>query len=135
MNACAGVTDRMRAEGKATAISFPQKLRGAHFAHNDDHHSVSNALDVEFDGDRFFLKFGLTLGYHIGGATEWHELIFLDKFTVERMEKLLASSRRKPVRNGSCRLAPRRIDRLVTASPRHQEDRIIANAIERQLLR
>lgn len=32
------------------------------FAHNDDHHSVSNASGVEFDGDRFFLKFGLTFG-------------------------------------------------------------------------
>lgn len=79
---------------------LPEKLRGVHdeiidvrnkrFAHNDDHHSVSNAMGAEFDGERFFLKFNLTLGYHIGGATEWHELVgFLDRFTVERMEKIL----------------------------------------------
>ncbi|WP_354101672.1 hypothetical protein [Bradyrhizobium sp. RT5a] len=86
--------------------TLPENLRGVHdeiidarnkrFAHNDDHHSVSNAMGVEFDGDRFFLKFGLKLGYHIGGATEWHELVsFLDRFTVERMEKLLARLKKK----------------------------------------
>jgi hypothetical protein len=85
---------------------LPEKLRGIHdqiiemrnkrFAHNDDHHSVSNALGVELYGDRFFLKFDLTLGYHVGGATEWHELVsFLDRFTVERMEKVLASLKKK----------------------------------------
>ncbi len=85
---------------------LPEKLRSVHdeilemrnkrFAHNDDHHSVSNALELQFDGDRFFLKFGLTLGYHIGGATEWHELVsFLDHFTVEKMEKILVRLKRK----------------------------------------
>ena len=85
---------------------LPEKLRSVHdeiidvrnkrFAHNDDHHSVSNALGVEFDGDRFFLKFNLTLGYHIGGAPEWHELVqFLDSLTVERTEKLLARLKAK----------------------------------------
>jgi hypothetical protein len=71
-------------------------VRNKRFAHNDDYHSVSNALGVEFDGDRFFLKFNLTLGYHIGGATEWHEPVsFLDRFTVERMEKLLVRLKAK----------------------------------------
>ncbi|MGY4334969.1 hypothetical protein ACVWWG_009437 [Bradyrhizobium sp. LB7.2] len=85
---------------------LPERLRGVHdqiiearnkrFAHNDDHHSVSNAIAIEFDGDRFFLKFNLTLGYHIGGATEWHELVsLLDRFTVERMETLLARLQKK----------------------------------------
>lgn len=85
---------------------LPENLRSVHdqiievrnkrFAHNDDHHSVSNALGVEFDGNRFFLKFNLTLGYYVGGATEWHELVgFLDRYTVERMEKLLARLKQK----------------------------------------
>nr|WP_233286061.1 hypothetical protein [Bradyrhizobium brasilense] len=71
-------------------------VRNKRFAHNDDHHSVSNAMGVEFDGDNFFLKFDLTLGYHVCGATEWHELVsFLDGYTVERMEKLLARLKTK----------------------------------------
>jgi hypothetical protein len=85
---------------------LPEHLRGVHdqiieirnkrFAHNDDHHSVTNDLGVEFDGSRFFLKFNLTLGYHVGGATEWHELTaFLDRYTVERMEKVLARLKQK----------------------------------------
>jgi hypothetical protein len=85
---------------------LPEKLRRVHdqiidvrnkrFAHNDDHHSVSNSLGIQFDGNRFFLKFGLTLGYHIGGATEWPELVgFLDRFTVERMNKLFARLKQK----------------------------------------
>lgn len=69
--------------------ALPEQLRGSHdqiielrnkrFAHSDDHHSVSNAMEIEVRHDRFEIKFGLTLGYHIGGATEWHELVrFLD---------------------------------------------------------
>lgn len=86
--------------------ALPEKLRGTHdqiidmrnkrFAHNDDHHSVSNAMQIEFEGNRFFVKFGLTLGYHVGGATEWHELVkFLDMLTVEKMEKVIARLKEK----------------------------------------
>jgi hypothetical protein len=100
---------RLHQGGNGSGFSrdiLPEKLREIHdqiiemrnkrFAHNNDHHSVENALGVEFDGGRFFLKFNLTLGYHIGGATEWHELVsFLDRYTVERMEKLLARLKEK----------------------------------------
>ncbi len=86
--------------------SLPEKLRGIHdqiidmrnkrFAHNDDHHSVSNAMEIGFEGNRFLVKFGLTLGYHVGGATEWHELVkLLDMMTVERMEKVIARLKEK----------------------------------------
>jgi hypothetical protein len=99
---------RLHQGGNGSGFSrdiLPESLRSVHdqiievrnkrFAHND-HHSVSNALGVEFDGNRFFLKFDLTLGYHVGGATEWHELVgFLDRYTVERMEKLLARLKQK----------------------------------------
>jgi hypothetical protein len=85
---------------------LPEHLRGVHdqildirnkrFAHNDDHHSVTNDLGVEFDGSRFFLKFNRMLGCHIGGATEWHELVgFLHRYTVERVEKVLARLKQK----------------------------------------
>jgi hypothetical protein len=85
---------------------LPEKLRETHdqiiemrnkrFAHNDDHHSVSNAMEIGFEGNRFLVKFNLTLGYYIGGATEWHELVkFLDEMTVERMEKVTARLKEK----------------------------------------
>ena len=100
---------RLHQVGNGSGFSrdiLPEKLRGIHdqiiemrnkrFAHNDDHHSVSNAMEIGFEGDRFLIKFGLTLGYHIGGATEWQELVkFLDTMTVERMEKLLARLKEK----------------------------------------
>jgi hypothetical protein len=66
-------------------------MRNKRFAHNDEHHSVINALRVEFEGNRFHVIFNLTLGYYIAGATEWHELVkFLDAMTVERMQKVFA---------------------------------------------
>jgi hypothetical protein len=85
---------------------LPEKLRETHdqiigmrnkrFAHNDDHHSVSNAMEIGFEGSRFLVKFNLTLGYYIGGATEWHELVkFLDAMTVARMEKVIARLKEK----------------------------------------
>ncbi|QOZ11849.1 hypothetical protein [Bradyrhizobium sp. CCBAU 51765] len=57
--------------------SIPEQLRSIHdrvvglrnkrFAHNDEHDTVSNALEVWFEDNRFELKFGLSLGYDIGG--------------------------------------------------------------------
>ena len=86
--------------------SLPEKLRGVHdqiiemrnkrFAHNDDHHSVSNAMEIGFEGNRFLVKFDLTLEYQIGGATEWQELVkFLDAMTVDRMKKLVTRLKEK----------------------------------------
>ncbi|WP_315786840.1 hypothetical protein [Bradyrhizobium sp. SZCCHNPS1003] len=100
---------RLHEGGKGSGFGrdiLPEHLRSVHdeiiqarnkrFAHNDDHHSFSNNIGFEFDGSRFFVKFGLSLGYHIGGRTEWRELVsFLDQYTVERMEKVLARLKRK----------------------------------------
>jgi len=48
-------------------------------------------MEIGFEGNRFLVKFDLTLGYQVGSATEWQELVaFLDAMTVERMQKLLA---------------------------------------------
>lgn len=76
------------------------ELRNKRFAHNDDHHSVSNAMEIGFQDDRFEIKFGLTLGYHVGGATEWHELVkFLEVMIVERLHKLFARLKEKTGRD------------------------------------
>lgn len=67
------------------------ELRNKRFAHSAGHHSISDALEIGFLDDRFVVKLGLSLGYHIGGANEWHDLVkFLDVMFVERLEKLLA---------------------------------------------
>jgi hypothetical protein len=90
--------------------ALPEELRGSHdqiielrnkrFAHSDDHQSVSNAMEIEVCNDRFQIKFGLTLGYHIGGATEWHELVkFLDAMIAEKLYYLLAKLTEKTGRN------------------------------------
>jgi hypothetical protein len=90
--------------------ALPEELRGIHdqiielrnkrFAHNDDHHSVSNAIEIEVHNDRFQIKFGLMLGYHIGGATEWHELVrFLDAMIAEKLYNLLAKLKEKTGRD------------------------------------
>jgi hypothetical protein len=104
---------RLHQGGNGSGFSrdaLPEKLRGIHdqiidlrnkrFAHNDDHHSVSNAMEIGFQDDRFEIKFGLTLGYHVGGATEWHELVkFLDVMIVERLHKLFARLKEKTGRD------------------------------------
>ena len=83
------------------------ELRNKRFAHNDSHHSVSNAMEIGFEDNRFEVKFGLTLGFHIGGATEWRELVdFLDAFTVERMERLFARLKERTSRDWAMPIGP-----------------------------
>jgi hypothetical protein len=90
--------------------ALPDELRGSHdqiielrnkrFAHNDDHDSVSSAMEIEVHNDRFQIKFGLTLGYHIGGATEWHDLVrFLDAMIAEKLYYLVAKLKEKTGRD------------------------------------
>jgi hypothetical protein len=111
---------RLHQGGNGSGFSrdaLPEKFRGIHdqivelrnkrFAHNDEHQSVSNAMEIGFQDDRFEIKFGLTLGYHVGGATEWHELVkFLDVMTVERMEKLLTRLKEKTGRDWGLPIGP-----------------------------
>lgn len=71
-------------------------LRNKRFAHSTDHHSVGNALDIAFEEGAFHPKITFNLGYHVGGATEWHALVeFLDQMYVERMEKIQGRLRSK----------------------------------------
>jgi hypothetical protein len=104
---------RLHQGGNSSGFSrsaLPEKLRRIHdeiielrnkrFAHNDDHHSISNAMEIGFQDDRFDIKFELMLGYHVGGVTEWHELVkFLDVMIVEKLHKLLAKLKVKTGRD------------------------------------
>jgi hypothetical protein len=86
--------------------SVPEQLRGIHdkiielrnkrFAHSDEHHSVSNALEIGFEGGKFDIKFQLMLGFYIGGAKEWPELVKSVEATfIERIDRLLARLKQK----------------------------------------
>jgi len=71
-------------------------LRNKRFAHSDEHDSVSNALEIAFEDNRFEIKFGLSLGYHIGGAKEWPDLVkSVEALYSERIDKLLARLKQK----------------------------------------
>jgi hypothetical protein len=77
-------------------------LRNKRFAHNDEHPSVENAMEIGLKDGRFDIQFGLTLGFHIGGANEWHELVdFLDGLFVERLSRLLTRLKEKTGREWS----------------------------------
>lgn len=94
---------RLQEGGNGSGFSrdvLPKRLRSAHdqiielrnkrFAHNGDHHTVENAMEVGFEDGRFSFVFNFKLGFYVGGANEWHELVdFLDALIVERVGKLL----------------------------------------------
>lgn len=100
---------RLEDGGKGSGFSrdaLPTHLREAHdhileirnkrFAHNAGHHSTQNALRVNFVEDHFAIEFDLTLGYHIGGASEWQEIVpILDALFYDRMDKIFAKLREK----------------------------------------
>ncbi|MDN4982148.1 hypothetical protein QY049_02775 [Bradyrhizobium sp. WYCCWR 13022] len=86
--------------------SIPEKLRGIHdvvlglrnkrFAHNDAHDSVSDALELFFEDSRFEVKFGISLGYSIGGAKEWPDLVnSVEAIYSGRIDKLLERLKHK----------------------------------------
>jgi len=67
------------------------ELRNKRFAHQAGHHSVTDAMEVDFDDEGFRLKLGIQLGFHVGGRREWPELVnFIDAMLNERLEKLQA---------------------------------------------
>lgn len=100
---------RLHQGGSGSGFSrdaLPERLRPAHdqiielrnkrFAHNDGHHTVSNAMEIGFREDRFDLRFELSIGFQVGGATEWPELVdFIDSMIAERQDKLVAKLKEK----------------------------------------
>ncbi|MEH2488749.1 hypothetical protein [Bradyrhizobium sp. AZCC 2230] len=97
--------------------SLPEKLRAIHdrvvdlrnkrFAHHDEHDSVSNALEIAFEDNRFEIKFGISVGYHIGGAKEWPDFVnAVESLYSERIDKLLARMKQKTGRDWSLQGGP-----------------------------
>jgi len=82
-------------------------LRNKRFAHNTDHHSMTNAMEVAFGMDRFEVSFRLSMTFQVGGADEWHDLVqFLDEMYATRIEKILARLKSETGREWSFASAP-----------------------------
>lgn len=94
---------RLHQGGNGSGFSrdaLPEQLRLAHdqiidlrnkrFAHNGDHHSVADAMEIGFENGRFEIQLNRNLQFHVGGANEWHELVaFLEPMIVERLGRLV----------------------------------------------
>jgi hypothetical protein len=72
------------------------ELRNKRFAHNAGHHTVSTAMEIGFREERFDIRFELNIGFQVGGATEWSELVdFVDGMIVDRQDKVVAKLKEK----------------------------------------
>jgi hypothetical protein len=67
------------------------ELRNQRFAHNDGHHTIQDAMEIGFEGDRFELHMSQEICVQIGGAPEWAEMVdFLDGLYADRMNRVVA---------------------------------------------
>lgn len=67
------------------------ELRNQRFAHNDGHHTIQDAMNIDFEHDRFQLHMSQEIRVQIGGAPEWVEMVeFLDGLYADRLNKVVA---------------------------------------------
>jgi hypothetical protein len=67
------------------------ELRNKRFAHTDFHPSVRNMMEISFKDGVFIAAPSLSLGYFVGGATEWKELVeSVEAIYYDQKEKLMA---------------------------------------------
>ncbi|WP_296173582.1 hypothetical protein [uncultured Brevundimonas sp.] len=91
-----GFTHRDLPEGLRASHNEILELRNKRFAHDDAHHSVQNALAINIQDGRFAVELKLQLGFYVGGASAWHQLVdFLDAFYYGRLEAVFERLRRK----------------------------------------
>jgi hypothetical protein len=97
--------------GEGSGISksaLPAKLRPTHdylkevrnkrFAHHGGHPSLKVNLEIGYDGsrDEFSVNLAYQMGFHVGGATEWKELVeFLERIMADRLDTQLEKLREK----------------------------------------
>jgi hypothetical protein len=71
-------------------------LRNKRFAHTTDHHSISDAMEIEYEDGQFDIKPQMSAGFYIGGRNEWHEIVpVIDQMMYDRMHKVLAKLKEK----------------------------------------
>jgi len=71
-------------------------LRNKRFAHSDEHHTVSNMMEINYSDGRYEISSSLNLRVQIGGAPEWRELVdTVETIFSDRSDKLLARISKK----------------------------------------
>lgn len=71
-------------------------LRNKRFAHIDEHHTVSNMMEISYSDGRYEIVPSLSMRVQIGGAPEWKELVeVIETIFAERSEKLVGRLARK----------------------------------------
>jgi hypothetical protein len=66
------------------------ELRNKRYAHDDNHASVENAVNIRIEGEQVTVVSGATMKMCLGAPSEWEELIkWLGCFLVEQTEKQL----------------------------------------------
>lgn len=97
--------------------TLPEHLRGFHdeildlrnkrFAHNAGHHTIKEAMEINFQDGRFVAQLGSEVRIQIGGAPEWQELVeFLDGLVADRMDKVIAKLTEKTGSEWSLPIGP-----------------------------
>lgn len=91
-------------EGKAASgfsrNALPENLRSKHdeiielrnkrFAHETDHHTVTDMMEIQFENDLYEIHPAINFRVQIGGAPEWKELLdAVEGILIERSEKLI----------------------------------------------
>jgi hypothetical protein len=94
---------RLHTGGSGSGFSrgaLPEPLRSAHdeildmrnkrYAHADEHHSVTDEMEIHEDDGRFMVTPSMRLGFYIGGSNDWPKLVdVLDDIFAERGEKIV----------------------------------------------
>jgi hypothetical protein len=66
------------------------ELRNKRYAHNAGHDSITEHLEIGFEGGKFDINVNFSFGCHVGGAPEWEPLVvFLDNEMIRRLHALL----------------------------------------------
>lgn len=80
--------------------ALPEPLRAAHdevldlrnkrYAHVDEHHSVTDEMEIQEDEGRFIVNLGMRFGFYVGGSNEWTKLVdALDEIFANRGQKII----------------------------------------------
>lgn len=71
-------------------------IRNKRFAHHGGHDSLSGGIEIGFHEGRFDVNLNFQMGFYVGGAKEWEELVvFLDGLMHKRLYKQLARLKEK----------------------------------------
>lgn len=81
--------------------------RNQRYAHNDGHHSLAGAMEIDLVEGEFKVGARFSMGYYVRGANEWRELVdLLEALTFDRIQKQIAKLKLKTEREWSFASGP-----------------------------